>query len=234
LANASLVKIHLLYIVETKKLTIKISESIGSVSAIIMQPKKIKCMMALAHGAGAGMKHPFMEALSTKLADNAVGTLRFNFPFIENSKKRPDPAPVAEKTISVVWDEMHKLFPKVPLFAAGKSFGGRMSSHVLSKSTSPFIKGVVFYGFPLHAPGQQSTSRAEHLTSVKVPMLFLQGTRDALADLTMITGVAKGLSLATLVTFEGADHSFKAGKKEIMPELVETTSAWMDKLLAKV
>jgi predicted alpha/beta-hydrolase family hydrolase len=218
---------------ESRKLTIKVSDSIGSVSALIIEPEKVKFMMVLAHGAGAGMQHPFMDSLSKRLAEHAIGTLRFNFPFTENGKKRPDPAPVAEKTISVVWEKAAGLFPKVPLIAAGKSFGGRMSSHVLSKSSIPYIKGVVFFGFPLHAPGQPSTSRADHLQTVPVPMLFLQGTRDSLAEITLIKQVTGGLSGATLVTFDGADHSFKVGKNIIIPELAEATSTWISKLSLK-
>jgi predicted alpha/beta-hydrolase family hydrolase len=189
--------------------------------------------MVLAHGAGAGMNHPFMEALSKALGEHAIGTMRFNFPFTENEKKRPDPAPVAEKTVSSVWDKASSLFPRTPLIGSGKSFGGRMSSHVLSKNTPAYIKGVVFFGFPLHAPGQPSVSRADHLQSVRVPMLFLQGTRDALADLELMRKVTDGLSLATMVTFEGADHSFKAGKKIVIPELAEASSAWLNSITDK-
>ncbi|HMG90988.1 MAG TPA: alpha/beta family hydrolase [Chryseolinea sp.] len=218
---------------ESRKLTIKVSESIGSVSALIVEPEKMKYLMILAHGAGAGMRHQFMEAISKQLAEHSIGTLRFNFPFTENDKKRPDPAPVAEKTISVVWEKASELFPKVTLLAAGKSFGGRMSSHVLSKTPMPFIKGVVFFGFPLHAPGKPSTSRADHLQSVPIPMLFLQGTRDALAELKLIQQVTGGLKATTLVTFEGADHSFKAGKNILIPELAEATSTWLNDLRIK-
>jgi predicted alpha/beta-hydrolase family hydrolase len=215
---------------ESRKLTVKISESIGSVSGIIMEPAKPKCMIVLAHGAGAGMNHQFMETLSKTLAEAGIGTLRFNFPFTENGKKRPDPPAVAEKTISVVWEKASELFAGIPLIAAGKSFGGRMSSHVLSKSPPPAIKGIVFFGFPLHAPGQPSKERAAHLKTVKVPMLFLQGTRDSLADIKLIKQVAKGLPSATIVTFDGADHSFKAGKNVVIPELVEAVSAWINSL----
>ena len=218
---------------ESRKHTIEVSESIGSVSALLVEPKKTKAMMILAHGAGAGMHHQFMEALSMELAEASIGTLRFNFPFTENGKKRPDPAPVAEKTITVVWYKASELFPMVPLFAAGKSFGGRMSSHVLSKGSPAFIRGVVFFGFPLHAPGQPSVSRAEHLQSVSVPMLFLQGTRDALADIKLIKQVTGKLANATLVTFDGADHSFKAGKNVMIPQLAESTSEWVNGLTTK-
>ena len=191
----------------------------------------MKAMLVLAHGAGAGMHHQFMESLTVVLADRSIGSLRFNFPFTENGKKRPDPPQIAEKTVGAVLGKAKELYPKLPIFAVGKSFGGRMSSHYLSKNFPPFVKGIVFYGFPLHAAGQPSVSRGDHLSGVKVPMLFLQGTRDALADLSSIKQVTKKLPSAKLVTFEGANHSFKAGKKDFISELVEATHDWLDKLL---
>ena len=216
---------------ETKEITIQVSESIGAVSGVIQVPKKMKALLVLAHGAGAGMHHHFMELLATKLGEYSIGSLRFNFPFTENGKKRPDVPAVAEKTVGVVLTKANELYPHLPIFAAGKSFGGRMSSHYLSKTSPSFVKGIVFYGFPLHAAGSPGVTRAEHLGSVKVPMLFLQGTRDALAELSLITDVCSKLPLATLVPFEGADHSFKAGKKEVMPELVASTDKWISALL---
>lgn len=179
------------------------------------------------------MQHQFMETLSKTLAELEIGTVRFNFPFTENGKKRPDPPAIAEKTILAAWEKASSLYPKTPIFGAGKSFGGRMSSHVLSKHPPEYIKGVVFFGFPLHAPGQPSISRADHLKTVTVPMLFLQGTRDALADLQLMKKVTGGLKLASMSTFEGADHSFKVGKNIIIPELAETTSKWMKALKLK-
>ena len=202
-----------------KSISIPISESIGTVSAIIRHPKKMNAMMVLAHGAGAGMHHSFMESLAENLEAVSIGSLRFNFPFTENTKRRPDPPAVAEKTVAMVLQQANKRFPDMPIFAAGKSFGGRMSSHYLSKESPAFVKGIVFYGFPLHAPGQPGMTRAAHLENVRVPMLFLQGTRDTLADLTLIQQVCDNLPLAQLVKFENADHSFKSGKKVFVPEL---------------
>jgi predicted alpha/beta-hydrolase family hydrolase len=215
---------------KTQSITFKVSDSIGEVSAIVFLPDNPKAMLALAHGAGAGMTHNFMEKLATQLADRGIGTFRYNFPFMEHGKKRPDVAPVAEKTVGAALDCAQSLTPAgVPVYAAGKSFGGRMSARYLSANEKGFVKGIVFYGFPLHAAGAPSTERAEHLANVKIPMLFLQGTRDALAQIGLITEVCSKLPTATLVTFEGADHSFKKGKKEFLEELVEATDTWLKK-----
>jgi len=215
---------------KTQSITFPVSDSIGEVSAILYLPDKPKAILALAHGAGAGMTHNFLEKLATQLADRGIGTFRYNFPFIEQRKKRPDVPAVAEKTVGAALEHAQSLTPRgVPLYAAGKSFGGRMSARYLSANDKAFVKGIIFYGFPLHAPGTPTTERAEHLANVKIPMLFLQGTRDALAQIDLITGVCSKLPTATLVTFEGADHSFKKGKKEFLEELVEATDTWLKK-----
>jgi uncharacterized protein len=207
-------------------LKIIVSESIGSVSAETVIPEKMMALLVLAHGAGADMNHKFMKLLAKSLAEVGIGTLRFNFPFMENKKGRPDVPAVAEKTIEAAINKAKESFPTVRLFAGGKSFGGRMTSHLISKRSID-VMGIVFYGFPLHAPGKPSKDRGAHLKDVKVPMLFLQGTRDALADLQLITELTSELQLSTLKIFQGADHSFAAGKKDVMPELVENTKAWM-------
>ena len=215
---------------KNQSITFPVSDSIGKVSGILYLPEKPKAVLALAHGAGAGMTHTFMEKLATQLADRGIGTFRYNFPYMENKKKRPDVAAVAEKTVGAALEQAKSLVPSgVPLYAAGKSFGGRMSARYLSANDKGFVKGIVFYGFPLHAAGAPSTERAEHLANVKIPMLFLQGTRDALAQIALITEVCSKLPTATLVTFEGADHSFKKGKKEFLEELVEATESWLKK-----
>lgn len=208
-------------------LTVKISDSIGSVSATLIEPGKLKTLVVLAHGAGAGMNHRFMIELSEALGALGIGTLRYNFPYMENGKKRPDVPAVATKTVERVLAKAHELFPKAKIFGAGKSFGGRMTSQYLSKNHPDFVKGIIFYGFPLHPAGTPSVNRADHLKTVPVPMLFLQGTRDALADLKLIQQVADSLSNSTLVTFEKADHSFKSGKKEFIPELAKATQQWI-------
>lgn len=213
-----------------KSLKIKISENIGTVSAALLEPAQLKALIVLAHGAGAGMNHQFMIALSETLATKNIGTLRYNFPYMENGKKRPDVPAVATKTVEVVLAKAHELFPKIKIFGAGKSFGGRMTSQCLSKNHLDFVTGLIFYGFPLHAAGAPSIERAEHLKTVNVPMLFLQGTRDALAELSLIKQVTKGLKKSSLELFEGADHSFKSGKKEFIPELATATANWIDLL----
>lgn len=218
----------------TKSLSIQVSAAIGKVSAIVVVPKDATCLLTLAHGAGANMTHVFMETLAEQLAEAGIATLRFNFPFMENGKGRPDTPAVAHQTIEAAIDKALKLYPSLPLFVAGKSFGGRMSSQYMAANPRKDVTGLVFYGFPLHAIKKPSIDRAAHLKDVKVPMLFLQGTKDALADIDMITEVCASLKKATLVKLEGADHSFKAGKKvDIMPLLVEATQSWTNKQLKK-
>lgn len=218
---------------KTENLKINVSESIGSVTAEFIIPSQVRAVVTLAHGAGADMNHRFMKALANELAGRDIGTLRFNFPYMEKKKKMPDVPAVAEKTIATALTSANARFTDMPIFASGKSFGGRMSSQYASKQSPEFLKGLIFYGFPLHAPGKASTDRAAHLKDVKVPMLFLQGTRDTLAQWDLINEVAKSLPLASIEKFEGADHSFKSGKKEFIPELAEMTSAWIAKQLTK-
>jgi predicted alpha/beta-hydrolase family hydrolase len=206
---------------------IKVSDKIGSVSAEITKPAKPKAVLVLAHGAGAGMDHPFMKSLCDELAALGIATLRFNFPFTENKKGRPDVPPVAHATIEAATAKGVEEFPKIPLFVGGKSFGGRMSSQLLSSKKVAGVSGLVFVGFPLHQPGNPSIERAEHLKEVKVPMLFLQGTHDALADIKLVKQVTKKLKLATVIEFENADHSFKAPKQNLIPKLAEEIASWV-------
>ncbi len=211
-------------------ITLFVSESTGSVSAELMAPEKMSAIVTLAHGAGAGMNHPFMKSMAMELATMGIATLRFNFPFIEQKKKRPDFPAVAHKTIEVAIHQAKQLFPAVPLFVSGKSFGGRMSSQYLSSHPSDFVKGVIFLGFPLHPAGKPSIDRADHLKSVKVPMLFLQGTRDTLAEWDLIEEVTGKMPLATLVKIEGADHSFKRGKENLIPLLANAVKEWIGRI----
>jgi len=212
-------------------ITLEVSSSIGNVSGEFIIPEKCECMMTLAHGAGAGMKHSFMVALAKSLAEQNIATLRFNFPFTEGKKGRPDPPAVAHKTVETAIASAQKLFPKLPLFVSGKSFGGRMTSQYLAAHPTDSVRGIIFYGFPLHPIGKPSIERAEHLKNVKQPMLFLQGTRDELATWDLIETVCSSLPLAALVKIEGADHSFKAGKKDIMEILVNETKDWIGKMI---
>jgi uncharacterized protein len=218
---------------KTRSLKIQVSPSIGKVSAEYIAPPGAKCILALAHGAGAGMNHPFMVALANSLGETGIATLRFNFPFAENKKGRPDVPAIAQKTIEAAIAKAQQLSEDLPVFAAGKSFGGRMSSQFMSTHPESVVKGIIFYGFPLHPPGKPSVDRADHLKNVKVPMLFLQGTRDALAQLDLIESVCSSLSKATLIKIEGADHSFKAGKINTTEILSKATNTWVERLLKK-
>ena len=210
---------------------ITVSPSIGAVSAKYLAPQQPTCILTLAHGAGAGMDHVFMETLAEALAHNGIATLRFNFPFTEQQKRRPDTPAVAQATIAAAIEKVQELNPTLPLFLGGKSFGGRMSSQYLAAHASAAARGIIFFGFPLHPAGKPAVDRAEHLHAIAVPMLFLQGTRDALATLDLLKGVCASLSNATLATFEGADHSFKAGKRDVMSWLVAETGHWVKKVL---
>jgi predicted alpha/beta-hydrolase family hydrolase len=216
-----------------KSLKLTVSKDIGKVSAKCLIPDKPQCIQVLAHGAGAGMDHAFMETLATRLAEENIATLRFNFPYMENKKGRPDSPAIAHQAIKAAIDKAQEMFPAIPLFISGKSFGGRMSSQYLAEYQDDRISGIIFYGFPLHQAGNPGTDRADHLKKVKVPMLFLQGTRDALATWDMIEAVCKSLKKAKLVKLDGADHSFKAGKTDTMSLLVDATKQWIGKLLAK-
>ncbi|MBA4144668.1 MAG: alpha/beta hydrolase [Azospira oryzae] len=208
-------------------LRIFISEKLGEVSAEIIQPDHMMALLVLAHGAGAGMGHSFMVQLSQALAAGGIGTLRYNFPYMEKGKKRPDNGVIAEKTVQQVLAKAHSLFPLTPIIAGGKSFGGRMTTQYLSRNPDEFVKGIVLFGFPLHPAGEPATDRAEHLKTITHPMLFLQGTRDALAERSLIEKVTSPLRLATLMTLEGADHSFKSGKKNLLPDLALKATEWI-------
>lgn len=214
----------------TKRISLPVSATIGKVTAEYNVPANATCLLILAHGAGANMDHSFMVALSESLSAVGIGTMRFNFPFMENKKGRPDTPAVAHQTIEAAIKKAHDLFPDLPLFASGKSFGGRMSSQYLATHPDAGVKGIIFYGFPLHAAGKPSIDRADHLKEIKVPMLFLQGTRDTLAQWDLIEQVCGSLKKAKLVKLEGADHSFKAGKQDTMSMLVKATSEWVGKI----
>ncbi|MEQ8364509.1 MAG: dienelactone hydrolase family protein [Cyclobacteriaceae bacterium] len=208
-------------------LSIEISERSGAVSALALIPKKAEALLVLAHGAGAGMTHVFMEEIALELSHLGIATLRYNFPYMEKESRRPDPPAVAEKTVAMVLEYAHKKYPRLPLFAGGKSFGGRMTSQRISKECPEFLHGIVFFGFPLHAIGKPGIERADHLSNIQIPMLFLQGTKDKLAEIELIKKVTNKLKKATLESFEGADHSFKVSKQNIIPDLASAAAEWM-------
>jgi predicted alpha/beta-hydrolase family hydrolase len=218
-----------------KSLRIKVSKSIGDVSALFYLPSKAEQVLVFAHGAGAGMKNKFMEHVSLALGELKIATLRFNFPYMEKGKKVPDPKPVCSAAISAAGEKASALCPMLPIFAGGKSFGGRMTSTASSEGMIENVKGIIFFGFPLHAPGKPSNERAEHLYKVNVPMLFLQGTRDSLASLDLLKPVVKKLGKkAELFIIEGADHSFHVPKdnkltdSEVIELFCGEIKRWMD------
>ncbi|MBR0850743.1 alpha/beta hydrolase [Bradyrhizobium diazoefficiens] len=222
--------------VKTQELKLDIGR-IGTVSAILMQPDKPRACYVLAHGAGADMRHAFMAKAATGLAERGVATLRFNFPYMENKQRRPDPPAVAHASIRAAVEEAARLCPGVTLVAGGKSFGGRMTSQAQSKTPLPGVKGLAFLGFPLHADKKPSSERAEHLAGIAIPMLFLQGTRDGLADLGHLKPVIAALGAkARLHEVEGGDHSFAVLKKsgrsneDALTEVLDTLAAWIDAL----
>jgi predicted alpha/beta-hydrolase family hydrolase len=192
---------------------IDISPSIGQVSSIAFLPGDCKSMIILGHGAGAGMNHRFMSGLSHALADLRIATIRYNFPYMENKKGRPDVPMVAQATILAVIKHTQQSFPGLRLFIAGKSFGGRMGSQTMANQQVKGIEGLIFYGFPLHSPAKPGIERADHLFGISIPMLFLQGDRDTLARMDLLQPLLDRLPLAKLKIFEGADHSFKFPKK---------------------
>jgi len=213
----------------TTPLTLKLSSG-ESISAEVVSPEKPKAIFVFAHGAGAGMQHAFMKTLSHELALLNIATLRYNFLYMELKKKRPDFPAVAHKAVEAAITKGAELFPRVPLFAGGKSFGGRMTSQYLSAHPSPSVAGAIFTGFPLHPAGKPSTERADHLKKITIPMLFLQGTKDTLAEWQLIENVTSQFPLATLTKLEGADHSFKAGKQNLLPVLANHIDTWIDKI----
>jgi predicted alpha/beta-hydrolase family hydrolase len=199
-----------------------------------LSPSSPRFAYVLAHGAGAGMRHPFLETIAHLLHDREVATLRYEFPYIEQRKSRPDSPPVCVARVREAVQRARTEWPGLPLIAGGKSFGGRMTSTAQSEAALDGVLGLAFLGFPLHAPGKPSSSRAEHLYQVNVPMLFLQGTRDEFAKLDLLTEVCERLaSRATLHLIEEGDHSFKVPKKktgrsadQVMAELADAIAEW--------
>jgi len=203
------------------------------VSGLMLAPPDARACHVLAHGAGAGMTHPFMAAVATGLAEHGIATLRYQFPYMERGSRRPDAPRLAHATVRAAIDEAARLLPGLPLLAGGKSFGGRMTSQAQAESPLPGVHGLVFLGFPLHPAGKPSDERAAHLADVDVPMLFLQGTRDDLADTGLLQALVERLGArATLRLFPDADHSFhvpaRSGRKdaEVMEEMLDVVAAW--------
>ena len=209
------------------------------VSALLLLPPAARACFVMAHGAGAGMQHPSMETLATELHALKIATLRYQFPYMESGSRRPDKPALCHATVRAAVAEAARLAPDLPLVAGGRSFGGRMTSQAQALSPLPGVRGLAFLAFPLHPADRPSNERAEHLFEVKIPMLFLQGTRDALADLKALEDVVKRLGKrATLKLLEDADHSFhvpaRTGRKDpqVRSELLHALVDWIERLPA--
>jgi predicted alpha/beta-hydrolase family hydrolase len=220
----------------TKQLKLEI-EHVGTVSALLTESDKPRACFVFAHGAGAGMRHSFMERVTAGLAARGIATLRYQFPYMEKGSRRPDTPTVAHATVRAAVEAAARQCPGVTLVAGGKSFGGRMTSQAQAKTPLPGVKGLAFLGFPLHPDGKPSIERAAHLAQIEIPMLFLQGTRDGLADLGYLKPVIAELGAkARLHEVAGGDHSFLVLKKsgrsndEAMEEVLDTLAAWIDEL----
>lgn len=211
------------------------TESSGEVSGLLVQPEGATWLYVFAHGAGAGMRHPFMERAAVRLGELGIATFRYQFPYMEAGRRAPNPAPVLVKTVRSAIGEATRLAPTLPLLAGGKSMGGRMTSTAASRELLPGVRGLAFFGFPLHAPGRRSAERGAHLRDVSLPMLFLQGTRDKLADLALLEPLLESVVPApTLHVIEGADHGFHVLKRsgrtdeEALEEACSAFSAWTE------
>jgi predicted alpha/beta-hydrolase family hydrolase len=209
-------------------------DATNRVSGLLQVPPAAHACYVLAHGAGAGMSHPFLAAMADGLAERSIATLRYQFPYMEKGTKRPDSPPLAQATVRAAAAEASRLCPDLPLFAGGKSFGGRMTSRAQADSPLPGVRGLAFLGFPLHPPGKPSDERAKHLFDVRIPMLFLQGTRDEFANMQFLQPLIDNLPPhVTLKLFEDADHSFhvpaRTGRKdsEVRAEILNSLADWM-------
>jgi len=221
---------------EAQPLSIPLADG-QAVSGLLQMPPDARACYVMAHGAGAGMAHPFMTALANDLASRAIATVRYQFPYMERGSKRPDSPKVAHATVRAAVAEASRLTPGLALIAGGRSFGGRMTSQAQAASPLPGVRGLAFVGFPLHPAGQPSDERAVHLADVQVPLLFLQGTRDELADLPLLARLAERLGpRATLTLFDEADHSFhvpaRTGRKDadVRAEMADALAGWVAKI----
>lgn len=220
---------------EPQAVTIGVDDS-RRVSGLLLAPAGARACYVLAHGAGAGMEHPFMRAVAAELAERRIATLRYQFPYMERGSRRPDSPKLAQAAVRAAVGEAARLVPGLALFAGGKSYGGRMTSQAQAESKLPGVRGLVFLGFPLHPAKKPSVERARHLRDVRVPMLFLQGARDGLADIDLLRPVVEGLGeRGTLRVFEDADHSFhvpaRSGRKDadVRNDVLDTLANWIDR-----
>ncbi len=206
------------------------------VSARVLRPPDARFVYVLAHGAGAGMRHPFMENMAWDLAERSIATLRYQFPYMEIGRRSPNPASVLEATVRAAVDTARAELPRLRLVAGGKSMGGRMTSQAAATESLPEVEGLIFLGFPLHPPGRPGSQRGDHLRAVNLPMLFVQGTRDNFGGPDLLGPLVGGLDRATPHWVEGGDHSFKVLKRsgrdeqEVRAELADTIAGWIDGL----
>jgi uncharacterized protein len=212
----------------------------ASVSGLLQAPAHARAVLVLAHGAGAGMAHPFLAAVAAGLEARGIASLRYQFPFMEEGRNRPDPPRLAQAAVRAAVASAARLLPELPPFAGGKSFGGRMTSQAQAAAPLPGLRGLVFLGFPLHPAGRPSQERGRHLFDVHLPMLFLQGTRDALAALPQVEPLCDALGArATLTLFPDADHSFhvpaRTGRSDadVRTAMLDTLAAWIDRAIAR-
>jgi predicted alpha/beta-hydrolase family hydrolase len=219
---------------DTREITIRVDDA-HVVSGLLEVPLRARACYVLAHGAGAGMTHPFMAAVAAGLGQRGVATLRYQFPYMEQGSKRPDAPKLAHATVRAAVAEAVRHVPKLPLVAGGKSFGGRMTSQAQAIAPLAGVRGLAFLGFPLHPAKKPSDERAQHLFDVRIPMVFLQGTRDALADLALLEALVERLGArATLTLFAGADHSFHVAGRgapsdaEVRDTMLDALAAWID------
>jgi predicted alpha/beta-hydrolase family hydrolase len=223
-----------LSIAPSKPIRFTVNEKVGKVSGLLRVPRGAKALLVLAHGAGAGMRHHFMEDVANKLAALGIATLRYQFLYMERGLKRPDSETLLTATVRAAVAAAREQPPGLPLFAGGKSMGGRMTSIAAADEPLEGVRGLIFFGFPLHAAGRPGAERGKHLFKVRTPMLFLQGSRDTLADLRLLEPVCKGLGKnAELYVIEGGDHSFHMLKTsgrsddQVLDEVVGKAAAWM-------
>jgi uncharacterized protein len=217
-----------------------IGDNAVCVSGLLQTPPRARACYVLAHGAAAGMNHPFMVAVAVELALRGIATLRYQFPYMERGSRRPDPPKLAHTTVRAAAAAALRLLPGLPLIAGGKSFGGRMTSQAQAAAPIQGVCGLAFLGFPLHPAGRPSQDRAKHLFDVEIPMLFLQGTRDTLAMLDQLEPLCKKLGRhTTLRLFQDADHSFhvpaRTGRKDprVRGEMLDVLTAWIDIVIAR-
>ena len=216
---------------EPRTIAIPVGEE--QVSGLLLHPPAAKALYLFAHGAGAGMTHRAMESNAHGLADRGIATLRYQFPYMEKGSRRPDPPRIAHATVRAAAEKAQELAPSLPLFAGGRSFGGRMTSQAQAIEPLACVRGLVFLGFPLHPAGKPGTERADHLEKVKIPMLFVSGDHDALAELDLLRPIVSGLGQASLHLVADADHSLKVPARsgrtasDAEAEALDAMADWM-------